>query len=353
MQKRLRSNRFVWRIFPSTAALLTLFVRGSCLVATAGIGFADEVSRAAVPIIFDTDMAGDCDDAGALAVLHVLADRGETEILAIVTNRKCAAGVSGGACDAINTFYGRPDIPIGTDKDGAKFRWNKPSTYTPALFEEFSHNSPVDAEMPDALTVYRKTLAAAEDGSVVICSVGALSNLEDLLHSQGDEHTRLSGKELIQRKVRRTVVMGGHFPRSAKPETNIRLDPPASVAVVHQWPGPILWQGFEIGSALHCGATLKDLPKEHPVRRAFELRPYLGGFAIDQGKPAHDQAAVLLAVRGIEQEYWVVSENGRVVVDSDGHTEWKPDRRGRHRYVSIRGRPAEIAEKIEELMTAK
>jgi hypothetical protein len=30
-----------------------------------------------VPIIFDTDMDSDCDDAGALALLHTLADRVE------------------------------------------------------------------------------------------------------------------------------------------------------------------------------------------------------------------------------------------------------------------------------------
>src|SRR5438046_2179973 len=35
-----------------------------------------------VKVIFDTDMDSDCDDVGALAVLHALADRGEAEILA-------------------------------------------------------------------------------------------------------------------------------------------------------------------------------------------------------------------------------------------------------------------------------
>ncbi|WP_233902940.1 nucleoside hydrolase [Stieleria maiorica] len=312
--------------------------------------FAATVAADPVPIIFDTDMAGDCDDAGALAVLNALADRGEAQILAVVTNRKCTAGVSGGACDAINTFYGRPDIPIGTDKDGAKFPWNKPSTYTPALFEDFPHDSPVDTELPDALEVYRKTLAAAPDGSVVICSVGALSNLEDLLNSPADEHSPRTGIELIETKVRQTVIMGGEFPRSSKPETNVRLDPPASVAVVHEWPGPILWQGFEIGNALHCGAKLQNASGNNPVRRAFQLRPYLGGFAIDHGKPAHDQAAVLLAVRGIEPELWTVSGNGRVVVDSDGHTQWHSAPQMQHRYVSIKGRPDRLVNIIDELM---
>ena len=34
----------------------------------------------AVPIIFDTDIGTDVDDAGALAILHVLVDRGEAKM---------------------------------------------------------------------------------------------------------------------------------------------------------------------------------------------------------------------------------------------------------------------------------
>ncbi|HEY9250213.1 MAG TPA: hypothetical protein VIO38_13820, partial [Rariglobus sp.] len=62
-------------------------------------------------ILLDTDMATDCDDAGALAVLHALADSGEAEVRAVVVNNKDAA--SAGAVAAINAFYGRGDIPLG------------------------------------------------------------------------------------------------------------------------------------------------------------------------------------------------------------------------------------------------
>lgn len=303
-----------------------------------------------VPVIFDTDMANDCDDAGALAVLNVLADNGEAEILAVVTNRKCPSRVSGAACDVINTYYGRGDIPIGTDKDGAKVPWKSPSSYTPTLSADFPHDSDEDADLPDALTVYRKTLAVAADNSVVICSVGALSNLEDLLNSPADELSPLTGKELIVRKVKRTVIMGAAFPRSARPETNIRLDPPAAVAVVCEWPGEIIWQGYEVGAALHCGQSLLHIPADNPVRRAFELRPYLGKRAIDRGKPAHDQAAVLLAVRGVEEKYWRRSPFGRVVIDSDAHSEWKPQANGRHCYVTIAGHPTALTTLIDKLM---
>lgn len=316
-----------------------------------------------VKILFDTDMASDCDDVGALAVLHALANQGEAEILAVVTNRKCPAGASAATCDVINTFYGRPNLPIGSDKDGAKFRWDRASSFTGLLRDEFPHDTGTDDEIDDALNVYRRTLAAQPDNSVVICSVGALSNLEDLLNSGADQSSPLSGIELIQAKVKLTVIMGGHFPRSAKPETNLRLDPPAAVAVVNGWPGEIIWQGFEIGDHLHCGATLKGARENNPVRRAFELRPFRNGKAIDFGKPAHDQATVLIAVRGtgfgagvgagvrVNSNHWNLSDGGQVVIDSDGHSHWRPDGRKQHRFVSFRARPELIAAEIERLMT--
>jgi hypothetical protein len=68
-----------------------------------------------VRLVFDTDMAEDVDDVGALAVIHALADRGECELLAVMI---CARNEFVGPCaDAINTWYGRPDIPIGYQRN--------------------------------------------------------------------------------------------------------------------------------------------------------------------------------------------------------------------------------------------
>ncbi len=56
-------------------------------------------------IIFDTDMGSDVDDAGALALLHRLADLGEVELAGVIfSSGKNRFGV--GVCDAINTWYG-------------------------------------------------------------------------------------------------------------------------------------------------------------------------------------------------------------------------------------------------------
>jgi len=95
---------------------------------------------APVRLILDTDMSGDCDDAGALALLHALADLGEVELLATVTNRKDRTNASAAAVDAINTYFGRPDLPIGTDKQGPT-ALQRTSAYAAALRDEFPHRS--------------------------------------------------------------------------------------------------------------------------------------------------------------------------------------------------------------------
>ena len=309
------------------------------------------VHAAPVKIIFDTDMANDCDDAGALAVLHALADKGEAEILAIVTNRKDPSNASAAACAAISSYYGRPDLPIGTDKDGAKTKSRAPSSYAAALRDEFPHSAKPDDQMPDALTVLRTALAGAADGSVTYCSVGALSNLEDLIRSQADAISPLSGAQLIEKKIKLTVIMGGGFPRTANPETNIKLDPAAAVTVVNEWPGPILWQGYEVGAAIITGSELQKTQQTNPVRRAFELRMHHGAPALAHGKPSHDQATVLLAVRGPQPELWDVIDKGRVIFDSDGHCQWSRDWAKAHRYVKIKGSSKALTDIIGELMS--
>jgi hypothetical protein len=113
-----RLERMTNRVSPIMQ--LTVLYLALLLLAPAPIPLpaARTASGTPVRLIFDTDMSGDCDDAGALALLHALADRGECELLATVVNRKDLTGASAAATDAINTFYGRPNLSLGTDKQG-------------------------------------------------------------------------------------------------------------------------------------------------------------------------------------------------------------------------------------------
>jgi len=295
-----------------------------------------------VKLILDIDMSGDCDDAGALALLNALADRGECELLAVVTYRKDLANASAAAVDAINTYYGWPNIPIGTDKQGPTAS-QRTSPYTGALRDEFPNDIGPDDRAPDALEIYRKTLAAQPDDSVTICSVGALSNLAELCRRE---------PALVRAKVKRLVVMGGEFPNSKRPETNIKTHCEAAQVVAAQWPGEIVWHGFEVGNVLITGERLKQTPRTNPVRRGYELRQHAGRASIDGGQPSYDQAAALFAVRGAEPQYWETVIGGRAIVDDEGMTSWQPDTAANQCYVKIVGDPARLAAEIEALMIA-
>ena len=75
----------------------------ACLIASACF--------AATPIIFDTDMGNDVDDALALAMLHALSDRGECELIGVtLTNANPSAAPY---IRMVNRFYGRADLPVG------------------------------------------------------------------------------------------------------------------------------------------------------------------------------------------------------------------------------------------------
>lgn len=295
-----------------------------------------------LPLILDTDMSGDCDDAGTLAMLHALADRGECELLAVVTNRRDLANASAAAVDAINTFYGRPDLAVGVGREPPT-ALQRTSLFTPALRDGFPHDALPDDEMPDALDVYRTVLAAQPDGSVTICSVGALSTLAELCRRE---------PELVQRKVARLVVMGGQFPPRDAPETNIATHPAAAAHVARAWPTEIVWQGFEVGDPVITGEALKDTPRANPVRRAYEARRYGNRPAIDGGQPSYDQAAALYAVRGADPELWREERGGSVTVDEAGLTRWEAGTGGRHVLVHRACDPELLAQRIEALMTA-
>src|SRR6202790_630328 len=72
------------------------------------------VSFAQFPVIFDTDMGNDIDDALALALLHSLESRGECRIIAVTITKDNPWAAP--YIDLVNTFYHRPEIPIGMVK---------------------------------------------------------------------------------------------------------------------------------------------------------------------------------------------------------------------------------------------
>jgi hypothetical protein len=310
------------------------------ILALAAMALGGASASAAEParVIFDTDLSSDVDDVGAVAVLHALADAGEAEILGMGI---CVNDAASAPClNALNTFYGRPDIPIGVLPGTGK---DSPSKYTRGVAAEFPHRLAADA--PHAVALYRRLLAGQGDRSVVFVSVGPLTNMAALLASPPDEHSDMTGRALVEKKVRTWVAMGGTF--VAGREFNFYVDAPATSRTIEAWPTPIVFSGFEIGQGIGTGAGLRNTPTPNPVRRAYEL---FNGLT---DRSSWDQTAVLYAVRGLAGKLdamWELSPSGSVTVSADGANKWQavPDRS--HRYLVAKMPAADVARAIEALM---
>lgn len=319
------------------------------LTCSLALGAPEVANRAPVKLIFDTDIGNDCDDAMALAVVHALQNRGACELLAVtLTNPDPLAGRY---VDAINTFYGRPDIPIGVNPqspDAGKSRYLAAAT-------EFPHDLDPSAA-PTALTLLRKTLAAADDHSVVMVQVGFFTNLAQLLASESDEISPLNGVELVRQKVQWLSLMAGAFhPINGENyffEYNVKIDVPSAIKVAQEWPTPMVWSGAEIGEGIRFPAYAVDhdlaYAAKHPVKEAYQRYE-----PTPHERPCYDLTSVLLAVWP-DRYYFALSRPGRIEVKTDSFTHFtsKPD--GRDRYMLVdEHRFARVRELFAALVTER
>jgi inosine-uridine nucleoside N-ribohydrolase len=287
------------------------------------------ISFAAHPVIFDTDMGNDIDDALALAMLHALTDRGECELIGVTLTNANPAAVP--YVRMLNRFYGRDDLPIGaaikTLKDGAQ------DGYMSAALRATKSESSRTAEPAPALL--RRLLTNARE-KVIIVQTGFSTNLAALLERPEDV-------ALIREKVALVVAMAGNFGDGA-PEYNVKIDATAAKAVFERWPTPIIFSGFEIGRELLYPASSIEhdfaYASPHPIAesyRAYQKMPY--------NRPTWDLTAALQAVRP-EHHYFGLSEPGTVQVESNGVTHFTAGQ-GDRRYLRLD--PSKRAEILEVL----
>ncbi|MCF7975621.1 MAG: nucleoside hydrolase [Phycisphaerae bacterium] len=297
-------------------------------------------ARQAVPIIFDTDMGTDVDDAGALAILHAMADQGEARILAAMSanrNRWCVP-----ALDVINTYYGRGDLPIGCSRTGPD-----PEQWYHDSVGDFPHDLKTSADAPDAVALYRKILAAQPDQSVTIVVVGWLTNMADLLLSQPDQYSALTGRDLIKAKVKALVAMGGIWPNSPKQEGeyNFTMDPEAAHTVISDWPGKIMFTG--LGKDVMTGSRLvAQSAKDNPVPAFYQN--FFKSYKVSE-RSSWDLIAVWYAVRGLSDTFTAVTE-GHCISQTDGHNQWVPGPPSNHAYLAYKMPQATLAAELEALL---
>ncbi|MDD4101548.1 MAG: nucleoside hydrolase, partial [Kiritimatiellae bacterium] len=263
--------------------------------------------------------------------------------------------------DAVNTFYGRPDIPIGVVKGGATPEPGKFNLLSEAKNEDgrlrYPHDLKSGSDAPEATGLLRKILAVQPDHSVTLVQVGFFTNFQRLLESSPDAHSPLSGRELIAKKVQLLSIMAGAFQtvnwNNRYLEYNVVKDIPAAKKLAQAWPSPVAWSGFEIGiAATYPYESIErdyGYLKHHPMPEAYALYS-----PKDHNRPTWDPTALLYAVYP-DRGYFDLSPAGTVDVADDGATVFRPGKngQGRDRYLAMNDEQiARVREAIVQLCVA-
>lgn len=257
-------------------------------------------------ILLDTDIGSDCDDAGALAILHTMSKLGKAEILGIT---HCGSDMGGAVTiKAINSWYGRDDIPVGKYKNGVFLEEDRCRIFTDNIMNKYLENN----EMPkiqNAVKLMRKALS--ENTDVTIVTIGMMNNIKDLLKSEPDEISDKSGCELVRDSVKCLYAMGGNFKDFTYEEYNIRYDAESAIYVADNFPKQIIYAGFEVGENVITGENIADISEDCPVKIAYNV--------FDCRKQSWDPITVYCAIEQ-DNKFFEKIENLKITFDNNGRT---------------------------------
>jgi inosine-uridine nucleoside N-ribohydrolase len=306
-------------------------------------------SKMPTPVIFETDMGNDVDDALALDMLYKYMDSGLIKLIAISTNKN--SKYSAQYIDILNTWYGYPDIPVGEVKEGANSEGDS-HNYAQTVCEYMPAFKRTKDTFPESVHLYRKVLASQPDHSVIIISTGFSTNLAHLMASKGDAYSSLDGKALIAKKVKLLSMMAGNFEGDRMIEYNVLRDVPAAKTVFEQFPVKAVTSPFELGNTiLYPGSSIEhdfNWAPTHPVVIAY--KSYM---PMPYDRPTWDLTAVLYAIEG-GQPYFTISRPGTIQVDEKGYTTFTNNPKGNRQYLEVTPeQAATIKDHFIKMITAR
>lgn len=249
-----------------------------------------------VPIIFDTDIGDDVDDALALALAL---QSPELDVKAITTVIDRAALRSRLAWKELGVF-GRRDIPVGTGADEPLLDPVRGGRH--AQFDVLTGEDVVPGPPLRAVDLIIRTLLDSPR-KITIVPVGALTNIAIALKTE----------PRIKDKIERIVLMGGAY-YTQQPEYNIYRDRIAS-EIVFRSGVPITGVGLDVTT--RCKLKAEDIERlkaaGHPSS-AFLMRliDLWRENPVNRYPTLHDPLAVAVAM----QPSLVETQLGRVQVET-------------------------------------
>ena len=283
-----------------------------------------------INVILDTDAGSDCDDMMALTYLVYAAHYKNVHLCAVTHSNGCPEGP-----DAIRVFFenlGEPVPPIGK----AVTEMKAYDHYCKEIVARFD-KSEAKHVYPNAVTVLRRALA--QNDNVVICAVGAMTNIAALLKSGADDISPLDGISLVREKCAQIVLMAGIFdPAVTRTEWNIHLDIPAAKIVAERAPVPVVWLPSETGAGVITGGpVIETFGEGTPLSLSFCRFP---GVLKKGGRSSWDPETVIYAVEGC-REFLEESSACTVEVDDEGKTKMCHNGMRNHRILTLKAGMAE------------
>ena len=314
----------------------------------------------AMRVIYDTDLGNDVDDVMALDMLFKYMDAGKIKLLGVMINKVEDGPVE--YVDILRNWYGYPDLPIGTIKEGADCSHDGVN-YAKAVADlknedgtpMFKRSGDDYSEYPLAVDLYRKLLARQPDSSVTIISTGFSTNLARLLDSRPDKYSKLSGKELVARKVKFLCTMAGCLADNV-PEYNIYKDIPSAQKVFSEWPGKIVDSPFEVGiSITYPGRSIENdfrWAGKHPMVEGYKA--YL---PMPYDRPTWDMTSVLYAVEESgrdSQPFFGMVGPCHIAISDKAGASFTPDPSGNRYYLTADSlQRVKVLARFKELLTTE
>ena len=285
------------------------------------------------PVIFETDMGNDIDDAIALDLLFKNVDSGKINLLGVGVHKNNP--YSAEFIDIMRVWYGYDDMPIGVNKKWiTDLECNdyctkvcKLTTADGKLMFARSKNPKYE----DAVAMYRRLLAKQEDNSVVIVTVGFSTTIAELLQSGPDKYSKMSGIDLVAKKVKYFSVMAGEFEMPKYTEYNVWNDLLAAKYFFDKSPVQMVITPFTLGKQVKYPAKSIEndfaWADKHPMveaYKAYDKMPY--------DRPSWDVIAAYYVCEHNEAAI-TLSEPGEVKVVDKGVTLFTPKADGRYRII--------------------
>ena len=285
-------------------------------------------------VILDTDIGSSTDDLFTMEMAYRYEDEGRCKLLGIVVDREGEDYAA--LADVMNTYFGHANVPIGLERNGIK---------TPRVFIDYRNlyklttgkGEPMFKQtvsdystLPDGWKLYRQLLVSQPDHSVSICSLGFVSCLTQLLASEPDDLSPLSGVELVRQKVKCLYLMAGIFTSSEEPEYNFLQAPEFAKKFFELWPRDVdaVFSPMEVGNEIEYKpeTVISDISRTdiHPIKQVYM------NYNCDTGQRMWDPMTLIQAVEG--DAMFSLSERGIVSLTSKIGTSFTPSATGNHRY---------------------